>query len=262
MDHISVQAMGSGDPVILIPGLSSPRGVWDGVAPHLASGHRVYLVQVNGFAGDDPRGNLQPGILDGIVADLDRYIADKKIEHAAIVGHSMGGLVTLMLAKAHPGDAGRVMIVDALPFVGPIIMPGATVETLKPMAAQMRDQMKVQTADAASAKQVAATMAVTPQAQAKVAGWMAASDQRVSAQAMYEDVTTDLRPDMAKVTTPITLVYPTSDRMPAERADPFYRAQYADAPHVTYVPVADSGHFIMLDRPQAFAKALDAFLAE
>ena len=91
MDHISVQVMGSGDPVILIPGLSSPRAVWDGVASHLAAGHRVYLVQVNGFAGGDPKGNLQPGILDGIVADLDQYIAAQKLNRPAIVGHSMGG---------------------------------------------------------------------------------------------------------------------------------------------------------------------------
>jgi pimeloyl-ACP methyl ester carboxylesterase len=51
MDHISVQQIGtSGPPVILIPGLSSPREAWQGVAPALARTHRVFLVQVNGFA--------------------------------------------------------------------------------------------------------------------------------------------------------------------------------------------------------------------
>ncbi|MEN2749153.1 hypothetical protein [Sphingomonas sp. T9W2] len=65
--HISIRTIGRGAPVILIPGLSSPRAVWDDIAPELAKGHSVLLVQVNGFGGDDPRANLAPGLLDGIV---------------------------------------------------------------------------------------------------------------------------------------------------------------------------------------------------
>jgi pimeloyl-ACP methyl ester carboxylesterase len=261
LSHISIVAMGSGSPVVLIPGLSSPRAVWDGIAPRLAAEHTVYLVQVNGFGGDDPGANLQPGVLDGIVADLHDYLAAHKAEPARVIGHSMGGLVALMLAKAHPGDASAVMAVDALPYVGEIFVPGATVAQLEPQAKAMRDQMvagfgKPNPANAATAK----SMALTPAAQAKVAAWMAKADSRVSGQAMYDDLTTDLRPDMASIATPITLVFPYSDAMPKERAQPFYRAQYAKAPHVTLVPVADSGHFVMLDQPHAFAAAVDAFV--
>jgi hypothetical protein len=62
MDHITVKLMGTtGSPVFLIPGLSSPRAVWDGIAPELAKSHRAYLVQVNGFGGDAPGANLNPG---------------------------------------------------------------------------------------------------------------------------------------------------------------------------------------------------------
>ncbi|WP_245409686.1 alpha/beta fold hydrolase [Allosphingosinicella vermicomposti] len=97
MDHISVEMLGSeGPPVIFIPGLSSPRDAWHGVAPDLARTHRVYLVQVNGFGGDDPRSNLRSGILGGIVDDMRRLIQDQRLDSPAIVGHSMGGLVGLM----------------------------------------------------------------------------------------------------------------------------------------------------------------------
>ncbi|RYY22909.1 MAG: alpha/beta hydrolase [Sphingomonadales bacterium] len=132
MEHISVQVIGKGSPVMLIPGLSSPRSVWDGVAPELAKTHSVYLVQVNGFGGDDPRANLQPGVLDGVVADLHSLIATRKLGKAAVIGHSLGGLATLMLAKAHPGDVGKAMIVDALPWVGSAFFPGQTLEGIKP----------------------------------------------------------------------------------------------------------------------------------
>jgi pimeloyl-ACP methyl ester carboxylesterase len=261
LPHISIVAMGSGSPVVLIPGLSSPRAVWDGIAPKLAADHSVYLVQVNGFAGDDPGANLQPDVLDGIVADLHAYLGARKAGPARVIGHSMGGLVALMLAKAHPGDASAVMAVDALPFIGEIFVPGATVAQLEPQAKAMRDQMvagfgKPNPANAATAK----SMALTPAAQEKVAAWMAKADSRVSGQAMYEDLTNDLRPDMASIATPITLVFPYSDAMPKERAEPFYRAQYARAPQVTLVPVAQSGHFVMLDQPQAFTAAVDAFV--
>src|SRR4051812_21945752 len=88
MDHISIEVTGSGPPVFLIPGLASPRATWEGVVPELAQTHRVYLVQVNGFGGDAPGANLKPGILEGVVADLDGYIAKNNIKGAAIVGHS------------------------------------------------------------------------------------------------------------------------------------------------------------------------------
>ena len=265
MGHISVQVIGKGSPVILIPGLSSPRAVWDGVAPELAKSHTVYLVQVNGFGGDAPGANLQPGILDGMVADLHNLIADQKLKDAAVVGHSMGGLVGLMLAKAHAGDVGKLMIVDSLPFVGEIFVPGATVAALEPQAKMFRDQMAAmygKPVPDAVLQGIAANNALKPESQAKVIGWSRAADMRVAGQAMYEDMTTDLRADMGAITTPMTIVYPWSEaRMPQARADAFYRAQYAKAPHVTYAAVGDSGHFIMLDQPQAFAAALNAFLA-
>jgi len=262
MDHISVVTMGNGSPVILIPGLSSPRAVWDGVAADLAKAHRVVLVQVNGFAGNDAGTNLRPGVLDGIVADIDAYIARNKLGGAAVIGHSMGGLVGLMLAKAHPADIGKLMIVDSLPWFGMLFGPTATVAAVEPRARAMRDQMAASYGkpDAAAAEGTAKALALKPDSQAKVVDWVMKADPRVSAQAMYEDMTTDLRGDLAGIETPITLLYPSSAGLPASMADPFYKGAYAAAPHVTYVRVDDSAHFIMLDQPEAFAKAVAAFV--
>ena len=256
MDHISITQMGKGSPVILIPGLSSPRAVWDGVAPELAKSHRVILVQVNGFAGDDAGANLKPGILDGIVTDLHAYIVKNKLQGAAVVGHSMGGLLSLMLAKAHPGDAGKLMIVDSLPWYGMLFAPTATVPMIEPRVKAMRDQMAAaygKPADAAGAEGIANALALKPDSRTKVKTWVMAADPRVSAEAMYEDATTDLRPDMDGFKTPITLIYPAP-------GDTLYHAAYGKAAQVTYVPVADAAHFVMLDQPEAFQKAIAAFI--
>ncbi|CAN5428543.1 alpha/beta hydrolase [soil metagenome] len=269
MDHISIVAMGANkpgaSPVILIPGLSSPRATWDGIAPELATTHRVYLVQVNGFGGDDPRANLQPGILNGIVADLSAFIAREKIVKPAIVGHSMGGLAGLMFAKAHPDQVGRLTIVDSLPFIGTLFAPTATVAMVEPQAKAIAAQMASgygKPANPAAAEATAKGLALKPESQAKAAAWFAAADPRVSGQALYEDMTTDMRPDLPGIATPITLVYAYSAGLPRERADAVFQGSFKPAPNVTFVPVGDSMHFIMLDQPAAFQAAMTAFLAK
>ncbi len=268
MDHISVSVIGHGSPVILIPGLASPRAVWDGVASDLAKTHRVILVQVNGFGGDDPGANLKPGVLDGIVADIHAYQAKNALTGAAVVGHSMGGLVGMMLARAHPGDVGKLMIVDSLPYFAVLMAPPGidpTPAMVAPQAAMMRDRVTASygkpLSDEAATAQTRG-LALKPESIARMVGWARTADARVTGQAMYEDLTTDLRPDLAALTLPITLVYPWNATMPTKTmADAFYRRQYAAAPNISYVDIGDSAHFIMLDQPTAFAAALAAFVA-
>lgn len=265
MDHVSVQVIGKGSPVILIPGLSSPRAVWDGVAPELARAHTVYLVQVNGFGGEAPGANLADGVIPGIVADLHKLIAEKKIGGAAVVGHSMGGLVALMLARAHPGDVGKALIVDALPFVGSAFFPGSTVDSVKPQAEAMRAQMTSlygKPFPEAVGQAIARQNALKPESQAQVAAWSAKADMRVSGQALYEDLQTDLRPDLAGIAAPVTVLVPwTAARGGEGPVLDLYKREYAGAPKVSVKGVAESGHFIMLDQPAAFQAALTAFLA-
>ena len=266
LPHISVVTAGRGSPVVLIPGLGSPRAVWDGVLPALAKEHRVYLVQVNGFGGDDPRANLRPGVLAGIVADLHDYIGRNRIAGAAVVGHSMGGLVGMMLARDHPADVGKLMIVDSLPYFAVLMAPPGvdpTPQMIEPQARAMRDRVLANYGKPADPAVVAAQtrgLALKPDSIATIGRWAAVADPRVSGQAMYEDLTTDLRPDLAKLTLPITLVYPWNAGGPTKAmADPFYRRQYAAAPAVSYVDIGDAAHMVMLDQPAAFQVALLAF---
>ena len=83
----------------------------------------------------------------------------------------------------------------------------------------------------------------------------------VSAQAFYEDMTTDMRSELAGITAPVLVLVPSAAAQGGEAsALDFYRKQYAGAPHLAVQAVADSGHFIMLDQPEAFAGALNGFL--
>ena len=266
MDHISVEVVGSGPAVILIPGLASPRAVWDGVTPQLARSHTVYRVEVNGFGGSAPGANLAPGVLAGIVADLHTLIATRRLAGAAVIGHSMGGLIAMMLARDHPADIGRLMIVDALPWFAVLLAPPGvelTQAMVEPRAKAMRDTVaagygKPLSDEAAQAQ--TRGLALHPDSIASTTAWARTADPRVTAQAMYEDMTTDLRADLPRIATPITLVFPWNAASPRAMVEPFYRRQFEAAPHVTFVPVGDSAHFVMLDQPAAFATAVTDFL--
>lgn len=265
LPHISVATTGKGSPVVLIPGLSSPRATWDAIVPDLARRHQVILVQVNGFAGDAPGDNLKPGLLDGIVTDLHAYLAGRRLSRVPVVGHSLGGLVTMLWAKAHPADVGKAMIVDSLPFIGEIFVPGSTVAMLEPQAKAMSRQLTAsygRPPNLAYVDGTANALALKPESRAKVKAWMLAADARVSAQALYEDMTTDLRPDLPAIATPLTVVVPFGGALTEDRARALYGNAYAKAPNAKIVTVGDSAHFVMLDQPAAFQAALNAFLAK
>lgn len=262
--RFSVEVVGTGPDVILIPGLSSPREVWDGTRAALAGKYRLHILELAGFGGSDPAPNLTGAILPGVVDQLAAYIEANHLKSPAVIGHSMGGLIGLMLAKAHPRDVGRLMVVDSLPWFGSIFAPGANPAVIEPQVAAMRDAMAAQygkPADSAAIGQVAAGLALKPESRATVATWMGEADARVSAQAMYEDAMTDLRADTASIAVPTTLVYPWSDALPKARADAFYRGEYAKVPDMHFAAIGDSAHFVMLDQPAAFATAVEGFLA-
>ena len=107
------------------------------------------------------------------------------------------------------------------------------------------------------------SLALTEAARVKMRGWAAAADARVAGQAIYEDMTTDLRPALPAIAMPMTVIAPWSaSSFSKDRTLAFYATQYKGAPSVSFVPIAESGHFVMLDQPIAFAVALDAFVGK
>ena len=93
-----------------------------------------------------------------------------------------------------------------------------------------------------------------------MAEFAARADPRVTAQLSYEDMSPDLRRALKDLALPIMVVVPWSDSgFGKERTLAFYRRQFAAAPDVRFVDIADSGHFVMLDQPKVFADALGAF---
>lgn len=261
--RFSVTVEGAGPDLILIPGLTSSRHVWDEAVASLGGHYRVHRIQIAGFGGEPARGNASGPVLAPVAEELHAYIQARHLRRPMIAGHSIGGLLTLMLAQRHPEDVSRALIVDALPFYATLFAPQATVDMVAPQAAQMRDSIAAMDAAAwaAQANGTIAAMVSNEGARPRVLADSTASDRGVVARALYEDLTTDVRPGLAAMRVPLTVVYAVNATATEARYGQLVRSGYAAVPDVRFIPVEPSAHFIMLDQPARFAQILADFVA-
>ena len=264
--RITVSVEGQGPDIVMIPGLASSAEVWRAEANRLKSAYRVHLVQVAGFAGTPVAGNAQAPLLLPIRDEIVAYINTHHLNHPVLVGHSMGGLLSMMIAESHPEAIGNVLIVDSLPFFGLLSNPQATVEGVTPVASQFRDQVMAQSQEQYAQGQLR-TMSMLikskgPEAQAALAAAQS-SDHKVVAQALFEDWTTDLRSRLAAMTMKIVVLYPydTSMGVPQAAVDGIYNNAFAGLPNKQIIRVEGSYHFIQIDQPERFHDEVMKFLA-
>ena len=251
--------------VILIPGLSSSPHAFDLLTEELKGRYRVHRIHVQGFAGASPKDNATGPVAAPVAEDLARYIAEQGLNRPAVIGHSMGGTIGMMLAARHPDSVGRLMVVDMIPFMGAMFgAPGATAESVAPMADQIYTAMSATPREQYQAQADAqiAAMINTESLRAGPLEDSRKSDQQVSSSAYRELIVTDLRPELGRITAPTTVLYVrfNDPRMTNDMVDGIYRASYATLPGATLTRVDDSAHFIMLDQPARFAAEVNAFL--
>ena len=267
-DRIGVAVQGPARPaepdVILVPGLSSSPKAWASTVAANPT-RRFHLVQVKGFAGTSPGANAQGPVSAPVAEEVARYIEAAGLKRPAIVGHSMGGTIALMTAARHPERVGRVMVVDMVPFMGALFgPPGATPDSVRAVADQIRAGMTSAPSAAGEAQLkmmidgMVRTEAMRPVALAD----SRASDRTASANAFHELITTDLRPELARITVPTTVLYvrPPTAPVSAEQMDALYRTSFANLQGVRLKRIPDSWHFIQWDAPERFNAELRAFL--
>ena len=251
--------------VILIPGLSSSPEVWGALTEQLKGRYRVHRIHVQGFAGAPAEANATGPVSAPVAEDLARYIAEQGLNKPAVIGHSMGGTIGMMLAARHPDSVGRLMVVDMVPFMGAMFgAPGATAASVAPVADQIYAGMTSGPLEGYQAQAAAAVtgMINTEAARAGPLEDTTTSDRQVSASAFRELIVTDLRPELARITAPTTVLYVkfNDPRMTPEITDGIYRASFSGMPGAKLKRIDDSAHFIMLDQPAVFAVEVNAFL--
>lgn len=103
---------GEGPPLVLLHALGESALDWRWVIPKLARTHRVYAPDLPGF-GDSakPSADYSSAFFTRFVAS---YLDTLKIEHTALVGNSLGGLIALRLALSEPERVRTLSLVSSV----------------------------------------------------------------------------------------------------------------------------------------------------
>ncbi|MBA2626903.1 MAG: alpha/beta hydrolase [Gemmatimonadales bacterium] len=257
-DEISVVTRGSGPDVILIHGLAGNIGVWAPSAEALDDHYRLHLVEIHGFGGV-ARSSTDSLVTAAVAREVARYVREMKLTRPALVGHSMGGTIAMMVAARNPGLVGRVMVVDMVPSMGAMMgQPGATPETLRPVA----DQMRAQILNGNLLDQMVGSMARSEEHRRMLVAYADSSDRLTVANAMHELILTDMRPEIARIDVPLTVVYVQRPdvTVPPHQFDASMKEMYRNAPNATMVRIDESNHYIQLDQPARFVAAVETFM--
>ena len=248
---LEVEVVGTGKPVLMVPGLNSAGSVWRETCAALQPQVQCHIVQLPGFAG------AKPAAVDAFLAPMrDRllaYVDAEKLQAPVVVGHSLGGALALMMAAQQPAAVGRLVIVDSLPFIMGLRMPSATPEQLQGMAAQMKAGVLASPKEAyeQQTRQSAQGMSKDPARVATVIEWGLASDRATTAAAMSELWTADLRPLLPKVKAPTTVLGAWAAYAPMGSTEASTKAifeqQYAGLAGVQIRMSAAGYHFLMWD---------------
>lgn len=243
--RIAVTVRGAGRDVLLIPGLASGPGIWNGVVGGVP-GYRFHLVQVKGFAGLAPDANASGPVLAPIADEIARYITVSGLQRPAIIGHSMGGTLAMMLGLKGLGS--RLMVVDMLPAGAAMV--GGTASGLGYLADQLNGYL---TGTAAGRRYLAQLVAQAPGAKG--------SDPDVVANALRDLAHVDLGPQLPRMNPPLEVVYAVgSDTQQAAAITARFRSAYAGKRGVLLKPIGPSGHLVMADQPTRFNAELASFL--
>ena len=263
-DTFTVDVRGQGPDVVLLPGLVSSGEVWwETVAalPH----HRTHTMTLAGFAGQPPLDNdttffdqIQPGIV--------AYLRTLP-EPALLIGHSLGGFLSLKIALEHPELVERVLIVDSYPFYSAAMQPDITPEQAALQAKGMYDFTLAQN-DAmrrANARMVAGFMVKDTTYRRRIIEWSLDSDVRTGARAMYELMTTDLRAALGKLRVPVRVLASwesmTLMNVSKEEVQAGFEKQYTGGGEWVDLAMAPGGyHFLMYDEPEWFLGEVRRFV--
>ena len=251
---------GTGPPAVLVHGLSGAASNWDLLAPRLAQRRRVLVPDLPGHGGSSPL-----PAAPNLNAYADRVLLVARREGmlpAPVVGHSLGGVIALQMAVRSPRDVTAVVLAGSAGITSATRWAQfwlAVFGVLKPgrLAARFREDVARRSALrllvfghwGASDVHALPRHAV----EGLLAGPLLHTDTVSAGRALVRD---DPRTDLDGVRCPALVLWGARDRQ-VPITDAFEYARRLGAPLRT---IADCGHLLVVERPEACLDAIEDFL--
>lgn len=248
---VHYEVYGRGRPVILLHGWLGSWGLWQETMAYLGRYYRTYALDFWGF-GESGKKRETYAVQD-FVSLVNQFMEQLGILRAPLVGHSMGGTVSLLLAIQHPERVRKVTVIGS-PIVGTSLSTLLKLFGRRPVAYIVHNNLW------------------GLKLGFRILGRLYSSDPRWY-EMMNRDLSqttldsfllsiaslrnTDVRPNLGKISVPVMGMYGHKDIVVNSRQ---WKPLLDGVPHARIERFPGSGHFIMLDEPPKFMEILHDFL--
>lgn len=251
---------GAGPPLVLVHGWTGAASNFVELAPLLAARFRVLVPDLPGHGGSSPLPTAPN--LDALADRVHEVAAAEGMVPAAVLGHSMGGVVALRLALRRP-DAVRALVLAASAGIESVTRRAefwiALVGFVRPSRVISLCRRRIAGSPflrraVFSSLQVSDPLSLSPRAIEGLLGCSRHHSDVVSAgKALVRD---DPRTELEALRCPVLLLWGARD-LQVPLGDAFEYARRLRAPLRV---IADCGHLLVAERPDACAHAIGAFL--
>ncbi len=256
-DGVSIRywVSGSGSSLLLVHGGLVSSQSWQGQVARLRGSHRVVTFDLRGFGASGRAHDATGYAIARSAADAAAVLRTVGAAPAHVVGFSVGGMVALALAAAHPELVRSLVLVSTTARLSPEQAAVFTARATLAESSGMDDEVEVHVRRAFAPAFVAANPAVVSDYAGRVAG----NDPGAFAATMRALVETDLRAALPRLAIATLVVAGDEDTgMPAKVHAAALHAGIAGS-RLEVMP--GLGHSVHLEDPDGFARLMLSFLS-
>lgn len=248
---VHYEVYGRGRPVILLHGWLGSWGLWQDTMAYLGAFYRTYALDFWGF-GESGKKRDSYAIQD-FVSLVDQFMERLGIVRAPLVGHSMGGTVSLSVAIQYPERVSKVVVIGS-PIVGSSLALPLKLAGYRPIAVLLFTFMGLFRLGMRIASPLICRDPRFPTMMDNDLSRTTLESFLLSIASLRR---TDLRPMLSQVKVPVMGMYGDRDNIvhPLQ-----WQPLQAGVAQTRIERFPKAGHFIMLDDPPRFMQTLKSFL--
>ena len=252
--QLQAKVTGHGSPVVFLPGFACSGDVWNDIIKPIEKQYECHTISYPGFNGIPAPDTLW---YQTVADQVNDYI-NKLVEKPIIVGHSLGGTLAMEMA-IRQSKCSKIILVDALPCIAQVMMPGVALESLIYDSPYNKNIMKMNDEQFhAMANQMAGFMVRNEEKKKLIVEWMAQADRKAYTHGYTDLLKTDLRESIASIDIPVLVLAAVPFNL--EQTEQIISAQYQNLKDKKIAYIENSAHFIMYDQPEWLISQIQSFL--